>query len=119
MKNEENKTKPKLGVAPYVIAWLGILLPYIGIIFSLVATVWGIISQKKGSRSLIILGFVGISLFAILTIFPFYSLFSLFNNANITTQTNYYTIQNSYQPQSSNLIIVEDNLSQANQDKRF
>jgi len=51
--------KEKLGVFPYVIAGLS-FIPLIGVIFGIVAIVWGMVTTKLGGRTLAFLGAGGI-----------------------------------------------------------
>jgi hypothetical protein len=110
-KESKKIPKEKLGVAPYVIAWLGIFLPYIGVLFSTIAFIWGVVSQKKGARSLWLLGFAGLMLFTLLSVLPFYSIYSLFSDNVVSSQSSYYYNSQHLYHQPSNVMIIEDNSS--------
>ena len=55
----ENAEERKIGRGPYVIGGLS-FIPMIGIIFGLIAIIWGIVKYKKGGRGLVIVGTGGI-----------------------------------------------------------
>lgn len=55
----------KLGVFPYVLAGIS-FIPGIGIIFGIIALIWGILTKKSGGKVLAIMGACGIGLSVIL-----------------------------------------------------
>ena len=55
-----NEEQQKLGAFPYVIAGVS-FIPGIGILFGIVAIIWGLVTKKLGGRKLAIIGACGIS----------------------------------------------------------
>ena len=51
----------KIGVFPYIIAGMS-FIPLIGVLFGIIAIVWGIIALNRGGKRLIIIGLLGITL---------------------------------------------------------
>jgi hypothetical protein len=66
---------PKLGVFPYVIGGAS-FIPGIGVLFGVVAIVWGLVTNKRGGRKLAIVGGCGVAfsvvLYGALFYFGFY-----------------------------------------------
>ncbi len=60
-----NEGQEKLGTFPYVIGGVS-FIPGIGIIFGIVAIIWGLVTKKLGGKKLVIIGACGISLSVIL-----------------------------------------------------
>ena len=55
----ENQSRDKLGTFPYVIGGLS-YIPLIGIIFGLIAVVWGLSTKKMGGKKLMFIGLGGV-----------------------------------------------------------
>lgn len=53
-------TDKKLGAAPYVIGGLS-FIPLIGILFGIAAIVWGLVTKRKGGKTLALVGAGGIA----------------------------------------------------------
>jgi len=60
-----NEEQEKLGVFPYVIGGVS-FIPGIGILFGIIAIVWGLVTKKLGGKKLAIIGACGISFSVIL-----------------------------------------------------
>ena len=60
----ENQSRDKLGTFPYIIGGLS-YIPLIGIIFGLIAVIWGLSTKKMGGKKLMFIGLGGI-LFTVL-----------------------------------------------------
>ena len=54
------EAKQKLGGIPYVIAGIS-FIPLIGIIFGLIAIIWGLVTNKRGGKKLALAGAAGIA----------------------------------------------------------
>ena len=63
--------KKTLGTAPYVIAGLS-FVPGIGIVFGIIAVVWGLATQRSGGRKIAVLGCCGVGLSVVLYSSLFY-----------------------------------------------
>lgn len=66
-----NEEQEKLGVFPYVIGGVS-FIPGIGILFGIIAIVWGLVTKKLGGKKLAIIGACGISFSVILFCSLFY-----------------------------------------------
>ncbi|WP_202741212.1 MULTISPECIES: type II secretion system protein GspG [Acinetobacter] len=60
-----NERSNKLGVFPYVIAAMS-FIPGIGVIFGVIAVIWGVLTKKSGGKVLTIIGAFGIGLSIVL-----------------------------------------------------
>jgi hypothetical protein len=59
VKNEDLEvTKEKLGMTPFVIAWLS-YVPIFGIFFSLIAIIWALATEKEGKKRLSVIALIG------------------------------------------------------------
>jgi hypothetical protein len=57
--NEEQKQE-KLGAFPYVIGGLS-FIPMLGVLFGVIAIIWGLVTKKLGGKKLAIVGACGIA----------------------------------------------------------
>ncbi len=58
---QASSSQNKIGVFPYIIAGMS-FIPLIGVLFGVIAIVWGIIALNRGGKRLIIIGLLGITL---------------------------------------------------------
>jgi len=57
-KVEKVIEKEKVGLVPFVIAWLS-FIPIVGVFFALIAIMLGLSSEKEGAKKLTLLGLIG------------------------------------------------------------
>ena len=66
-----NEKQEKLGTFPFVIGGVS-FIPGIGIIFGIIAIIWGLVTKKLGGKKLILIGVLGITFSIILYSSLFY-----------------------------------------------
>ena len=61
MSDHTTSPQTKIGIFPYIIAGMS-FIRLIGVLFGIIAIIWGLILLKRGGKRLIIIGLLGISL---------------------------------------------------------
>jgi len=113
MDAETTASEPKLGAFPYVTAGLS-FIPLIGVIFGVVAIVWGLVTKKDGGKRLAVIGACGIAFTFVLYGSLFYLGFAQRGGVydelrlklaqsslnSVVPQVEFYRVQNGRYPES-------------------
>ena len=61
MSDQASSSQNKIGIFPYIIAGMS-FIPLIGVLFGIIAIIWGITTRNRGGKRLIVIGLLGIAL---------------------------------------------------------
>ena len=116
-----NEQKEKLGAFPFVIGGLS-FIPLVGVMFGIIAIIWGLVTTKRGGKKLAIVGALGIAftiiIYSCLFYFGFVKRGGIYDElraklakstiTSLVQTIEFYKIQNGKYPES--LKVLADSL---------